>query len=123
MKVWDTMSENIRDLYRKEDGSMKVAGDWVTFPQLGDTLEAISMRGPDAFYSGEIAQSIIDTVSETGGIMTLEDLRRYAVKMEEPLRAQYNGTLLLLYIRTCHNNVYLCTYIRIVQHKWVSKAL
>jgi gamma-glutamyltranspeptidase len=80
---------------------MKVAGDTVTLPQLADTLEAISTGGSDAFYmDGGIAQSIVDTVNASGGIMTLEDLRTYAVRMEEPVHAQYNGRFQL--------NVSLC---------------
>ena len=92
--VWDQLSENIRIPYRNADGSMKVAGDFIVFPELADTLEAISRNGADAFYTNErIAQSIVDTVNASGGIITLEDLRTYTVKLEEPLRTQYNGRL------------------------------
>ena len=64
-------------------------GDLVTFPELADTLEAISQNGTDAFYTdSRIAQS--DTVNASGGIMNLEDLRTYTVKLEEPLMTQYN---------------------------------
>ena len=59
-------------------------------PELADTLEAIN--GTDAFYTGSrIAPSIVDTVNASGRIMTLEDLHTYTVKLEEPLRTQYNG--------------------------------
>ena len=71
-----------------------MAGDFIEFPELADTLEAISRGGADAFYTdGRIAQSIVNTVNASGGIMTLEDLRIYTVKLEEPLRTQYNGRL------------------------------
>ena len=90
--AWDDLPENIRAQYRNETGGMKVEGDLVTFPELADTLEAISQNGTDAFYAdGRIAQSIVDTVSASGGIMTLEDLHTYTVREEEPLRAQYDG--------------------------------
>ena len=92
--VWDQLSENIRALYLNEDGERKEVGDIVTIPALADTLEAIAEGGADAFYmNGTIARSIIDTVNASGGIMTLEDLRTYAVKMEEPVQTQFNGKL------------------------------
>ena len=93
-RVWDRLPESIRIPYRNANGSIKVAGDFIAFPELADTLEAISRGGADAFYTdGRIAQSIVDTVNASGGIMTLEDLRTYTVKLEEPLRTQYNGRL------------------------------
>jgi gamma-glutamyltranspeptidase/glutathione hydrolase len=90
--VWDQLPDNIRALYLKEDGERKVVGDVVMRPALADTLEAIATGGSDAFYmDGGIAQSIVDTVSASGGIITLEDLRTYAVRMEEPVQAQFKG--------------------------------
>jgi gamma-glutamyltranspeptidase/glutathione hydrolase/leukotriene-C4 hydrolase len=90
--VWNDIPENIRAQYRNEDGEVKEEGDLVTFPELANTLEAIATGGADVFYmDGTIAQSIVNTVNASGGIITLEDLQTYAVVMEEPLRAQYNG--------------------------------
>ena len=64
----------------------------MTLSQLADTLEAISQEGPDAFYmDGRIAQSIVEAVSASGGIMSMEDLQSYTVKVEEPLKTEYNG--------------------------------
>ena len=71
---------------------MKEVGDLVTNPTLASTLEAIAENGTSAFYNpGKIAQSIIDTVTEAGGIMTLEDLQNYDVWMREPLQTEFNG--------------------------------
>ena len=99
----EDLPENIRALYRNEDGGRKEEGDLVVLLQLADTLEAISRGGADAFYTdGRIARSIVDTVNASGGIMTLEDLRTYTVKLEEPLRTQYNGRL------RCTAQVSLC---------------
>lgn len=57
-----------------------------------DTLEKIAKSGADAFYSGEIGQSIIDTVQNTGGIMTLQDLANYTAIEREPLSITYRNT-------------------------------
>ncbi|KAI5120966.1 hypothetical protein M0805_006638 [Coniferiporia weirii] len=55
------------------------------------TLAAIAEKGADAFYEGEIAASIIDAVQSTGGIMTLEDLASYKVKVAPSLVGSYRG--------------------------------
>lgn len=88
---WDDMSANLQAVYTTASGEMLKAGDNLTRPDLAETLEAIALGGADAFYSGPIAQSIVDTVSEEGGIITLQDLQNYTVKMEKPLETQFDG--------------------------------
>ena len=41
------------------------AGDVIKRPALADTLEEIGSQGADAFYSGRIAESIVEAVSAT----------------------------------------------------------
>ena len=67
-------------------------GDNLTRPDLADTLEVISKKGGvNAFYTGDLAQSIVKTVKDGGGILTMEDLGNYTVKMETPLSTQFGG--------------------------------
>lgn len=58
---------------------LKQPGDFVVLPELATTLENIGKYGPDAFYSGDIAQGIVDAVKADGGIITLDDLASYSV--------------------------------------------
>lgn len=66
-------------------------GDIFTNKDLANTLKKIAKEGKDAFYKGEIAKAIVDEVQRTGGIMTLEDLENYEVKVREPVRGTYRG--------------------------------
>ena len=61
-------------LRRGADGEYEVRqpGDQLIQPDLARTLHAIGQRGPDAFYKGRIARSIVESVSSRGGILTLE---------------------------------------------------
>ncbi|WFD34761.1 hypothetical protein MCUN1_001605 [Malassezia cuniculi] len=70
---------------------LKQPGAFMIMPELADTLEKIAKDGPDAFYSGEIAQGIVDTLARDGGIMTLEDLAGYRVERREPLSLKLDG--------------------------------
>jgi gamma-glutamyltranspeptidase / glutathione hydrolase len=45
----------------------------------------------DRFYRGDIAQEIVRSVREQGGLFTLEDLAEWRVKIEEPLSVSYRG--------------------------------
>ncbi len=90
---WDNVDENLRKVYSWKNGSMKQEGDPVKRPLLAVTLETVATEGVDAFYKdGKIAQSIVATANASDGIITLEDLETYEVKMEEPLKTQFHGT-------------------------------
>ena len=58
---------------------------------LAQTLAAIAARGPDAFYTGPIAQRIAAAVREAGGIMSEADLAAYRTELRRPVRGTYRG--------------------------------
>jgi gamma-glutamyltranspeptidase/glutathione hydrolase len=45
----------------------------------------------DRFYKGDIARELVRGVQEEGGLITLDDLARWKVKIEEPLSTDYKG--------------------------------
>jgi len=45
----------------------------------------------DRFYKGEIARELVRGAREEGGLLALEDLARWKVKIEEPLSTIYKG--------------------------------
>lgn len=56
--------------------------DIIRFPKLADTFEKIAQEGPDVFYSGSMAQNIVDDIQAAGlFIRTLFDLFRHAFKV------------------------------------------
>ncbi|MGV0834539.1 gamma-glutamyltransferase family protein [Mycolicibacterium thermoresistibile] len=79
-----------------ENGEPKPAGTRLTNPAYAKTLGTIASDGPDAFYTGPIAENIVASVTDasadrTPGLMTLDDLARYTVKDREPLCTPYRG--------------------------------
>jgi gamma-glutamyltranspeptidase/glutathione hydrolase len=64
-------------------------------PDLARTLAAIAERGAEAFYRGAVAEAIAAEMRRGGGLITTEDLARYAPEWREPLRATYRGYALL----------------------------
>ncbi|VDB95949.1 unnamed protein product [Peniophora sp. CBMAI 1063] len=66
-------------------------GELIRRTNLSRTLTALAEEGPEVFYKGEIAQAIVNKVQKEGGILTLEDLADYRVKVMKALSGTYNG--------------------------------
>ncbi|XP_034025322.1 gamma-glutamyltransferase 5a [Thalassophryne amazonica] len=76
-------SLELRKFYSDKDGNLLNTGDIVKFEKLADTLEIIANQGADAFYTGKIAESLIQNIQEAGGTLTLEDLASYQVRVSD----------------------------------------
>ncbi len=77
--------------YYLKDGMPYEIGDVITNEDLAKTLELIAKGGKDAFYTGEVAQAIVDTVASYGGVLSLEDLASYEPAIREPVKGTYRG--------------------------------
>jgi len=58
-------------------------------PELALTLRRIAEHAMDGFYRGETAALIVAEMERGNGLITLEDLDRYAAKWREPVRGQW----------------------------------
>ena len=77
--------------YGKPGGGSWAAGDTIRLPDLGRTLEAIASGGPDAFYTGWIADSLAAQMKANGGLITKADLAAYEARERTPVRGTFNG--------------------------------
>ena len=67
--------------------NLKKLGSVLKMPKFARTLEIIR-DDPESFYNGSLAEDIVKDVQENGGIITLEDMRKYNVKVREPVTAK-----------------------------------
>ncbi|MEO7084341.1 MAG: gamma-glutamyltransferase [Gemmatimonadaceae bacterium] len=77
--------------YGKPGGGTWEAGDTIILRDLGKTLRAIATKGPNAFYTGWIADSIAAAMSANGGIISKKDLAQYAAVVRAPVKGKYHG--------------------------------
>jgi len=73
------------------DGSAPVVGQIVKLPDLASTLQAIAEGGPEAFYGGPVADAIVSTLGEAGGVMTRDDLQAHVSTWDTPIETDYRG--------------------------------
>ncbi len=57
----------------------------------GKSREEAIRAAYDRFYRGDIAEELVRSTREQGGLITMEDLDRWQVYLEEPVTANYKG--------------------------------
>ncbi|MEP7294498.1 MAG: gamma-glutamyltransferase, partial [Chloroflexota bacterium] len=72
-------------------GSAPQVGQIVRLPGMAATLQAIAEGGAAAFYTGKIAEAIVQTIQQQGGVMTLDDLKNHTSSWETPISSEYRG--------------------------------
>jgi gamma-glutamyltranspeptidase/glutathione hydrolase len=72
-------------------GTVLGEGDTLRQPELADALERLGSEGSAPFYTGDIADTIVQWVTERGGMLTAEDLAAYEVVDRAPVRVGYRG--------------------------------
>jgi len=81
-------------LFLMPDGAPKPAGTRIVNEPLAQTLDAIAKAGPSAFYTGPIAQSIVDrvrTAPTNPSTMTMADMAAYQAKARPSVCTTYRA--------------------------------
>jgi gamma-glutamyltranspeptidase/glutathione hydrolase len=72
-------------------GKVLKEGDLLVQKDLAKTLKAIQKNGRDGFYKGRVAKAIVAEERRRGGLIRMNDLRRYNVVKRKPMKGTYKG--------------------------------
>lgn len=78
-------------IYLDADGNRPQIGTAIENPELAETLAVIAAQGVEAFYSGEIAGIIDESMRRDGGVLRKVDLEEYALLEPEPVTGTFRG--------------------------------
>ena len=67
------------------------AGDPVRMPEYAETLEAVARLGSDQLYKGDLGRAIVEDMEESGGVLSMADLKDYKVYERPPVTGIYRG--------------------------------
>lgn len=84
------LSDSLKKVFWNEETNDTLSeGELLVQRDLADTLEAIADKGPDYFYKGDFAEATIKEIRQSGGVLTMSDLKRYSVSWETPVRTSF----------------------------------
>jgi len=78
-------------IFSRADGTSLQANDKLVQSDLATTLEAISAQGVSGFYDGPVAEKLVASIRDAGGIITRDDLKAYQPVIRVPVRGTYRG--------------------------------
>jgi gamma-glutamyltranspeptidase/glutathione hydrolase len=82
----------LRRVYGKDGGANRwQPGDRLVQTDLAKTLSRIAEGGPDAFYTGELADPLVAEMRAGNGLITKTDLAAYQAKERVPIHGTYRG--------------------------------
>lgn len=96
-------------------------GDTFKNPDLSITLRHIVSQGWQDFYKGEIAQQIVETVQNKGGLITLADLSQYSPIEQPPLKGTYKEHTLYSIQPPGSGGLHIIQLLNIIEH-WPVKS-
>ena len=73
------------------DGTLPKLYSILRQPDLAKTLTLIANSGREGFYSGSIADKLVESVNNAGGIWTKDDLTSYQIIERKPVTGIYKG--------------------------------
>jgi len=92
---WEISENFLRNSPNTEDylpnGRAPKVGQVVKLPGLARTFERVAEGGPDAFYTGPIADAIVSTLQSLGSVMTHDDLKNHTSTWGDPICTNYRG--------------------------------
>jgi gamma-glutamyltranspeptidase/glutathione hydrolase len=90
----EALSGRARELFLA-DGRPLGVGARFAAPMQAEVLRRIAAQGREAFYEGEVAEDMVNSLRAMGGDHTLDDFAATACDYVTPLRSSYNGAELL----------------------------
>ena len=129
------LSQIIKDNYKKlvqyeegakiylNDGLPYEIGDTFTNLDYANTLAKVGIYGEDAIYKGEIAEAMVKEVRKRGGVLSMEDLANYTVKIREPVEGTYRGYKILSVPPASSGGTHLIQMLNIMENFDVAKTV
>jgi gamma-glutamyltranspeptidase/glutathione hydrolase len=91
---YNELPEDAREVFGVSGKPLK-AGMILKQESLARTLKIIASEGPDSFYRGKIARSVLEELNKSEKIFTQDDIASFRPEWVQPLRGIYRGIKVL----------------------------
>lgn len=72
-------------------GALPAVGSRLPNRELARTMELLAERGPKGFYTGPVAEAMVEASRQGGGFLTMEDFASYEARVTDPIGIDFKG--------------------------------
>ena len=83
---------------------------------LAKTMDLISKNGISGFYGGEVADKIVESMSDNGGSITISDLQKYKARFSQPIGVNYRGKKIFTHGPPSGGGIVLLTSLKVLEY-------
>lgn len=98
------------------NGALFEPGYVLKQPELARCLRRLADEGPDFFYRGDFAASLVERMARGGGLISRDDLASYQVKWRAPLVGRYRDFTILTMPPPSSGGVAILQTLNILEH-------
>lgn len=120
-RFWKPGAKHLLHKGSNEKLTVPLPGDILKQPGLYKALKKFKAKGPKGFYSGLIAQDIVNSVKAANGDMTLKDLSSYKTKWRKPLETDFENHKVFLMPPPSSGGVVIKTALELVKKQNLKK--
>ncbi len=99
------------------NGKAPQPGQLMKNPTLATVLKEIQAGGSSEFYNGWIAEQIVETCSELGGELSLEDLASHKTEISDPIQTTYKDEYTLYEVGPNSQGIIALMALNIIEQK------
>ncbi len=85
------LNQELHRVYGRNDNRRWMEGDTIQLVDLANTLDRIATSGPDEFYTGQTSRLLVDFMQNSGGLISVEDLRDYKAIIRPAIKTEFRG--------------------------------
>ncbi|GLS27220.1 gamma-glutamyltransferase [Marinibactrum halimedae] len=103
-------------VFFSDDGETWSEGDILKQKDLAATYRAIAKEGSAHFYQGEFAKAVGEWMAANGGLITVEDMANYEIKLRNPIQSTYQGHTIYGFPPPSSGGVHVAEMLNILEH-------
>lgn len=92
------------------------AGELLVQKDLAWSLRQLQDQGPEAFYTGKVAQKIVEEMKRKGGLITLDDLANYTPVERTPVAGTFQGYKVVSMPPPSSGGIHIIQMLNILDH-------
>ncbi len=87
-------NSDIAAIFSRDDGTPLNEGELLVQLDLAGIISQLRTRGPGSFYAGALARNLVQSVSSSGGSLTIDDLRGYQPEWRATVKIPFGDNVI-----------------------------